>query len=60
MIEVSLARDDLERMRRDHVPAQWPGGGLVCAACEVFAQQRNVDWPCDAALLLAELDRRDQ
>lgn len=56
-MEVSLARADLERMRREHVPATWPGGGLMCAACEVFAQQRNIDWPCDAALLLAFLAR---
>lgn len=48
-----LTPDEIERMRREHAKDEFGD----CATChEEFTYDGN-RWPCDAAKLLAELDR---
>lgn len=46
-----LTPDDIERLRRNHRVVQVSGRSTICMHGNTGA------WPCDAAILLAELDR---
>lgn len=47
-----LSAEVIARMKRDHVPTD-------AGSCRAETYRDDAeDWPCDAALLLAELERR--
>lgn len=55
-----LSLAELDRMRAEHVVQESARGFLRCATC-LLIDDAGLDWfspwPCDAAKLLAELDR---
>ncbi len=53
-----LSAQDLARMRAEHVVCERCPGASHCRVCFDDDQAPKKPWPCDAALLLAEMERR--
>lgn len=55
---MTLSNSQIREIRKRHVPQDGDPRGQLCVYCSM--DLIAAWWPCDAALLLAELDRRNK